>query len=148
MDGLVRAMGYQYMPDGQLFQQTDYSNVGATSIVSQSQDVYNDYGQQTGEYDSPSGAVNTATTPETLTPVNADGEDTSDTDPLGATDGDVYQGGELTQVDQSGHDIPAQYNYDPSTGNLSDSIFIPPAPSAAAPRRRRRGNMTRPAGRC
>ncbi|HSZ57756.1 MAG TPA: RHS repeat-associated core domain-containing protein [Tepidisphaeraceae bacterium] len=46
------------------YQQTSYSDTGETTVVSQTQDVYNGYGQLTGEYQAASGAVNTSSTPE------------------------------------------------------------------------------------
>jgi hypothetical protein len=46
------------------YQQTSYSDTGETTVVNQTQDVYNGYGQLTGEYQAASGTVNTSSTPE------------------------------------------------------------------------------------
>ena len=62
--GTVRRLGYNYDSAGRPYQSTSYSDVSASSVYNQIQYAYNGLGQLTAEYQSFSGAVNTASTPK------------------------------------------------------------------------------------
>jgi RHS repeat-associated protein len=64
VDGTILAIGTTYNSQGLPYQQTSYSDSSATTVMNQTQDVYNGLGQLAGEYQSHSGAVSTSTTPE------------------------------------------------------------------------------------
>ena len=64
VDGTVRALGTSFNSQGLPSVETSYSNANGTGVVNQDEDVYNGLGQETGEFQSVSGAVNTSTTPE------------------------------------------------------------------------------------
>ncbi len=96
VDGSVRAIGTTYNAQGLPYQETSYSNAGATTVVNQDQDVYNGLGQLIGEYQSASGAVNTSSTPEVqyaYSDPSGGAVQTSMTYPNGRVVDDVYNSG-------------------------------------------------------
>jgi len=66
VDGTVRRISRTYEVRGLPEKISSYDNatVGSGAIVNETQKVYNNFGQLTAEYQSHSGAVNTATTPK------------------------------------------------------------------------------------
>jgi RHS repeat-associated protein/uncharacterized delta-60 repeat protein len=63
IDGGVRRIGNTYDSAGRLEKATSYSNNAGTTVVNEVVRKYNGFGQLTHEYQNPSGAVNTSTSP-------------------------------------------------------------------------------------
>jgi RHS repeat-associated protein/uncharacterized delta-60 repeat protein len=63
VDGGVRRIGNTYDSAGRLEKATSYSNTAGTTVVNEVVRKYNGFGQLTHEYQDPSGAVNTSTSP-------------------------------------------------------------------------------------
>jgi RHS repeat-associated protein len=65
VDGTVQLHTTSYNSRGNVYQMTAYASPTGGAVINQTQDIYNGLGQLTGEYQSNSGAVITASTPET-----------------------------------------------------------------------------------
>ncbi|HEY8747733.1 MAG TPA: hypothetical protein VIM11_07155, partial [Tepidisphaeraceae bacterium] len=59
VDGAIRALGYSFTALGLPYKQTSYSNSAGSTVVSQVQEDYNNFGQLTTQYQEHSGTVNT-----------------------------------------------------------------------------------------
>ena len=128
VDATVRRIASTYEVRGMREKLTSYNNaqVGHGNIVNEVQFTYNDFGQFTHDYQSHSGAVNTATTPKVQYAYSSDSANTIRPTSITYPDGRVitYAYGTTNDINDAGSRIESIVDDDVSSTHLADYSYL------------------------